>query len=412
MNDFLQIRIEEHKVKIVNNDISAFRAKDILRSGARAFDNAGRTTSASRVGEASYKGLVEECGANSAAALSSGSVPRGSQVQQWNLSEIGPRGNQVALKTAEEQAKHLSHGLPNFICQGHVSAASKQICYANSLGASLKLHHDTFSFNYEFRRKGSPNIADCFIGHENALAFNAKGDLDWIIELLQCFDEPALIQPGPHKVLMQPDYRSLNKVGESLRADLYCEGTALYSGRRGQKILSDKFSLNDLRFSPERGGLRPFDFEGSVAQGTATPLIAHGALEGLISDLKNEGRYGISSTANGFRGYNSSINLDFAHLALEPGQRSFRKILQDAGPVIVSVMAVGGDVTAQGDFSTPIQLSFLVKDGAVVGRLPALTMSSTLEKMFGSRLLEVAADGEYAHSPQPFLLAEMDIQIN
>src|SRR5690606_13618831 len=143
------------------------------------------------------------------------------------------------------------------------------------------------------------------------------------------------------------------------QADSYSEGTALYSGKLGEKVFSERLSISDLREAPERGAFAPFDFEGTLAKGKKTVLLENGVLKALVSDLKNEKRHGVKTTANGFRDYNSSVGLDFAHFSMEPGSRSFREILKDAGEVIVSFMAFGGDITAQGDFSTPIQLAFL-----------------------------------------------------
>jgi hypothetical protein len=91
--------------------------------------------------------------------------------------------------------------------------------------------------------------------------------------------------------------------------------------------------------------------------------------------------------------------------------RSFRDILKDAGTVVVCNMALGGDLTGQGDFSSPVQSAYLAKDGIIVGRLPALAMSSHLERMYGPELLEVACDGAYLSSVDPYLLCEMDLQV-
>ncbi len=210
---------------------------------------------------------------------------------------------------------------------------------------------------------------------------------------------------------MNPWSERNNKLAESLRADNYSEGTALYSGKRGQRILSQKLSVSDIKNDPARHGTKPFDYEGTVAGTPALKLIENGTIVNLISDLKHEKRYGIPTTANCFRGYNSTTGLKFSNLVIEPGQRSFREILKDAGEVIVSVMAFGGDYTADGGFSTPIQLAFLAKDGVIQGRLPPMAMNSRIDRMFGTELLEVASDGSCPGETDPYVLAEMDIQL-
>lgn len=409
MKDILKVHWTEHKVKIENGHVAAFRAKDITRTGARLFTG-GLVASASQVGPVSEGVLFEKCLAHKDAALPAEGIPTGSAKKSWDVRKKGNPG-EIALAAAKEHIALLGRELPNFIAQGQITVSSHEVAYTNELGADLRLAYDDFSFVYDLRRKGSPNIADAFLYHSDQTGFYSREDLGWQIELLRTFDQEVKISAGKKKVLMLPDARALGKVAEGLRADMYWEGTALYSKRLGEKIFSEKFSLSDLRWVPELGGLKPFDFEGNLAPSDRVSLLERGTLKALISDLRNEARHKVASTANGFRDYSSSVRLGFSHLAVEPGKRGFREILRDAGEVIVSCLTSGGDLTAQGDFSTPVQLAFLVRDGQVVGKLPALSIFSHIEKMFGADLLEVAANGPTKHSGQPYLLAEMDVQV-
>lgn len=410
MNDFLKFKTSEHKVKILNREVSAFRSKDLSRSGARMFTADGKVISASRLGTISDQDLLAGCEANRAIAFAAEGVPTQTLRRQWKLSQEKLSGD-TALKAAEEQIQYLVQNLPDFIFSGQVTASTHEITYSNSLGAELQMSYDDYGVSYEFRRKGSPNIADAFFGCNSSLGYAGVENLKWQVELFQAYDQKLDIKPGKHKVLMLADNRSLAKIGESLSADAYSEGTAIYSNRLGQKIFSDKFSVSDIRYRPERGGLRPFDCEGTIAPSAQTTLIERGVLKSLISDLKNAKRHGVASTGNGFRSYNSSTKLQFANLAVDPGLRSFREILKDAGQVIVSVIAVGGDLTAQGDFSTPVQLAFLSDGGVIQGRLPAMSMSSHIESMYGGDLLEVASDGVAKNSADPYLLVNMNLQV-
>lgn len=412
MNDLLTFRTRENKIKVLNQEISAFRAKDILRSGSRLFTPDGKVASASQVGVVSSDHLLTASLKNQVAALPAEAVPKGSAQKRWSHSQLGDQANEIALATAQEHIDYLVNGLPNFGFTGQVTTSTKHIVYTNSHGSDLQIEYDEYGFHYEFRRKGSPNIADAFFGHSDSVGFAGTQDLRWLVEMLQAYDQEVTVDPGRRKVLMIPEPRTILKIGESLRADSYYEGTALYSGRLGKKIFSDQFSLSDLKYLPERSCLGPFDFEGTLAAGPKLPLLDQGVLTGLISDLRNEKRHNMTSTANGFRDYHNSVRLQFSNLTLERGPRSFRTILKDAGEVIVCGMALGGDLTAQGDFSTPIQLAFLVKNGVVQGRLPPLSMSSHLERMYGTEFLEVASDSIFKQATDPYILCEMDIQVN
>lgn len=407
MHDFLKFKTQEHKVKIVNGEITAFRAKDITRTGARKFFD-GKVSSASVVGEVDSGSLLDKCDEHKDVAAKAEAIPRGTEKKQWNVCKRLDL-QAAALQAAQEQTKLLRKELPNFVVSGQLTSTRDIVHYQNDLGADLDLRYDQFGTSYEFRIKGSANILDSFHFESSTAGFAEEG-LNWQIELLQAFENEVTVAPGRHKVLMTPDYTVMNKIGESLRADNYNEGTALYSGKMGERLFSEKLNVSDLRYDANRGAIGPFDYEGSIAASTTAKLIEGGVIRRLISDLKNEARHGVESTANGFRQYNSSVKLAFSNLAIEPGPRSFREILKDAGDVIVTVMVFGGDLTSQGNYSSPIQLSFLSKGGKIVGRLPALSMSSHIQEMLGSQLLEIASNGAYPQSSSPYYLSEVDIQ--
>jgi len=411
MKDLLQFSSHEHKVKILNREISAFRSKSITRSGAREFTNQNTILTASQIGEVNSDQLFAACAQNQAAALPAEGKPTGQQKQSWKHTSNDESGMaDQALTAARDAIALLAKELPHFQISGQTMATTRSARYTNTKGADLVVEHNDYLLMTEFRRLGSPNIVDSFSASSNVSGFQIADDLSWTMELLKTYDQVIEIKPGRHRIMTVPDHRSLEKIGESLRADRYHEGTALYSGRQGQKIFSSKFSLSDLRWDPARSTLNPFDFEGTVAQTNSLSLITEGRLNGLISDLVNENRHGVKSTGNGFRGYNSSVKLGFSQLAVEPGKRSFREILKDAGEVIFTVMAFGGDLTAQGDFATPVQLAFLVRDGVVLGRIASASLNSHIERMYGNQLLEVAADAPTRGESSPLVLMEMDVQ--
>ena len=211
---------------------------------------------------------------------------------------------------------------------------------------------------------------------------------------------------------MLPDRSIMGKLSESCRIDMYHQGAALFSGKMKEKLFSEKFNLYDARNDIEHGVFAPFDFEGVEAASDRTELIKNGVFCGLVSDLRNAKKYKASSTANGFRSFDSAVQIGFPGLQIGFGQRNFREILKDAGEVIVLDLAIGGDLTDLGDFSTPVQLGYLVKNGEVVGRLPECSVSANIRNMFGSQLLEVAANGPYNDCSTPYLLMEMDVQVH
>lgn len=409
MKDILRTKITEHKVRIEGSEISAFRSKTVARTGARVFSD-GKVASAAQIGEVSEESLFSQCQANTDLALPAEIIPQSSLKKNWSFSKESRPLQDLTFEAAKESLDYLASGLPNFAITGTISSSDHSLSYSNDLGADLSVSHQMFSSGFEIRKKGSPNILDGWFGEASVLSYN-KEYLDWPIELFRHFDNEVKVSPGYHKVLMVTDQSIMAKLEESLQADSYHDGSALYSGKLGSTIFNKELSVSDYRVSNQLTVFSPFDGEGTVAGVEKRTLIENGTLKALVSDLKNEKRHGVKTTANGFRQYNTSVEIGFASLSIDPGSQSYREVLSSAGDVIVVQMAAGGDLTAQGNFSSPIQVGFLCRNGEVVGRLPALTMTAHIEEILGSRLLEITNGGPSNGSP-PYILTEMNILVN
>jgi predicted Zn-dependent protease len=170
--------------------------------------------------------------------------------------------------------------------------------------------------------------------------------------------------------------------------------------------------LYDINYAPEHGTYRKFDDEGTTRAITHLPLIEKGVFKNIIADLRNAKKYGVEATGNGMRNPDTAINTGFNKLVIGAGTRCTQDILKGLDECIVIFMGHGGDFTDKGDFSTPLQLSYLVKKGEIIGRLPQMTVKTTTQDMFGSRLIEIAADGFQKNHLSPSLFSEMDVYLN
>ena len=75
-------------------------------------------------------------------------------------------------------------------------------------------------------------------------------------------------------------------------------------------------------------------------------------------------------------------------------------------------MAVGGAFTDTGDYSTPVQNGFLLRYGTIMGKIPQVTLLSSVGKMFGSNLIEIAKDSISSVAPNPAIFTKMNVVIN
>jgi PmbA protein len=72
-------------------------------------------------------------------------------------------------------------------------------------------------------------------------------------------------------------------------------------------------------------------------------------------------------------------------------------------------MAAGGEFTDEGSYATPVQLGYLMKKGEYVGRLPQVTLKSTLQKMLGQDLMDVSKGSFSGLDSNPSLLMNMEL---
>lgn len=411
MRDKIEVYTQEQKVKIQSGELASSRSGEIYKFGVREFDPNGLLKSASAIGEISEEKINSQLEASELLGFSGkDQLPRSNQTREWNyINGSFSSLEQLSALTADILEK-TKKKIPHFIIQGYGKEIQEEVTYSNSLGACLKKKVKNHELVFDLRRRGSPNICDAYFFFNSFEGFNCEAQLDLTLSLLEAFDKEVEIKPGRHKTLMPPDMTMISKVGESLRADKYNEGSALFSGRLGQNIFGPTVSFKDCRDAVEFGGASPFDYEGEIAKADKTSLIQEGRFIGLISDLRNERKYGVPSTANGFRKYNSQVNLNFASLRLENGKRSVSDILHSQEEVIVPLLAFGGDLTEEGNFSTPIQLAFLVRDGKPVGQIKNLALSTSLDQFFGEDLIEISNTSSAGGGSNPYCLAHVEIQ--
>lgn len=88
-----------------------------------------------------------------------------------------------------------------------------------------------------------------------------------------------------------------------------------------------------------------------------------------------------------------------SRIKVKSGDKTLSEILNGKEAIYTVIMS-GGDCTNEGDFASPVQMSYLFKDGKIVGRLPELSVYGNIYEMFGEDYLGQTADrcyfGEHA----------------
>jgi PmbA protein len=169
------------------------------------------------------------------------------------------------------------------------------------------------------------------------------------------------IEPYGGELVLEP--KAVMSIVEILLGNFY--GDEVYYGRSrfsrlGEQVASESFTLVDDSTLDGLPGSYPFDGEGTPGQRTV--LLEGGTLKGFLLDHTYAALLGLKSTGNAVRSFRTTPSIGPSNLIVEPGEEN----LEDFEGVIVK--EVFGEHTANpvsGDFSLPVGLGYVVKDGEV-----------------------------------------------
>ncbi|MBY0413281.1 MAG: hypothetical protein K2Q18_03915 [Bdellovibrionales bacterium] len=407
--DILETSEESLTIDVVGGQINSSRNKNITKKGVRLFEGQKIYTT-SFVGKISDQEILKKAQGTKTVGINYDyDIPTFENMKMVDEESLKDPLYKIQ-ETLELTQERLARYSNEFVFNGKFERSYYNTSLKNEAGSILSRSGGGSSWYYLFKKVGSANLFDGYF-EESGRILDLEDVLDKNIPYLEAYNNLLTFQNGKYPVLFV-DGAKISKLTESLRADKYCEGSALYSGKLNEKILSKDFSLFDINYLPEKGILRKFDEEGVVRKIAKLPLIENGVLKNVIADLRNAKKYGVEATGNGRRSFDSPVGLGFNGLLIGKGSRSTQEILKGLNECVVVFMASGGDFTDKGDYSTPLQLAYLVKKGEIVGRLPQLTVKTTTEDMFNSRLIEIASDGFQKDKLNPSVFTEMDVYLN
>jgi len=93
-------------------------------------------------------------------------------------------------------------------------------------------------------------------------------------------------------------------------------------------------------------------------------------------------------------------------LNVKKADETFVELVGDE-PVIFVIMASGGDCTNNGDYATPVQMSYLMQNGKYIGKLPEFSMGGNIYEMLGDDYIGLSKD-KFAFN-QNVLICRMNI---
>ncbi|OIQ16481.1 MAG: hypothetical protein BM556_15175 [Bacteriovorax sp. MedPE-SWde] len=399
--------IEEYKkekstnltINVQADEINEIREVTLEKNSTRIFKD-GKIFSANYLGKVENDDLKKNALENTYGSLEFDYSLNDSVVNQ---SSFGKKLRDLdVVDLTKDLLSHFQKNLPDFIYSGKVDYNEVDTNLVVSSGIDIKQTESSVEGFLIMKRKGSPNIMDSALGFSIGDGNIDLSNFDNFIDLHKKFDNVVDVKSGRSPVIFVSEKDFLQKFSQSLSPESYHQGSAYYSDKLGEKLFNEKVNLVDVRVDESDGLFNIYDSEGEKLS-PELPLIENGVFKNIFYDKNMAKKYKATSTGNGKREFNSSVFPRAYHLDFVAGDKTYKELVASFEKVIVIIMAGGGDTTTNGDYSSPVQVGFVVENGNVVGRTPEITISGNIDQMMGEDFIAISSDKFYPTRSHSFM---------
>ncbi|AKI97962.1 metallopeptidase TldD-related protein [Kosmotoga pacifica] len=401
------LKTSQFAVNVEATRVDSIRKKDITKTAMRVYLE-------NKIGVAGGLGMVDEQELTEKAmeALEleiSYPVEPSSDLELNMVYHADFSSEEEFVHEIEELLAEMSRQQPDFSFSNKATLTTIEASIKNNLGLDL-FHRGTFlELGFAFKFKGSGNIFDGFIGYEG-LKYDRKEFMRITNEICEAYKNKIEdFKAGKYPVvflLSNPVF--LIKLYRDLHGLIFATGGSLLSGKIGQKLFNDTFTLYQTRNHID-GFFGPFfDAEGIVNKDFRYPLIENGILRSPYTDKKTAKIFNLPQTGAAAGEYDSVPDIGVSALSIKESDKTLKELL-DGREAIFVLIASGGDFTPDGSFATPVQLPLLFDGERFIGRLPELNISSNLFDMFGKNFIGVGKDNLTNLGPSKAVIMEMEV---
>jgi len=383
------------KLKILNNKIDAvFRSHD-TKTGIRLYDG-------KHIGVAGGIGKVDENALTNKAkdmlkfSIPYPLIPAKNSVKKIDLSnEFNITDKELADITQELLSK-LTKNYPDFSFSESISIEEGTESLKNDCATDLLYNYKSAQLNLGIKYKKSLNMFDGMVSNITRM-YTLEDAYAACIKSLDAFENKVDIKDSEKLPVIFYDDNLVSFFYEHLHGKMFGAKASMFSGKVDQKLFSDKFSLCINR-SPYDNFTCFFDGEGMMLDGNRVNLIENGVIKMPYASRKAAKDFGLTETASAFFIYDSVPDTSGEGMDIVSSGKTLKQLIGGQRAILVE-MALGGDYTAQGEYSTPAQIAYLWENGKRIGRLPQIALSSTVFDLFGKDFIGKATDGPYKNSP-------------
>ncbi|MCB0368440.1 MAG: hypothetical protein KDD45_03125 [Bdellovibrionales bacterium] len=403
--DILKVEDNSITIKAEANAIVSHKKSTIQKNGFRRFEN-NLVIQTSSLGEVSLDQLIHQ----SREYDGMGTKHDFGFAEGKKDHKYGKQIDDKCLSSFTEGLNYLSKKYSDFIFSGECVVSNKYASLKSSYGLDLSTSGGLIDWYFLYQRKGSGNMLDGYFFGLND-SDNIMASIKNQEKFINASFKTSKIDSGKYPVLFIDEKPTIKKLLESFQVNKYKENASLYNGQLDQKLFDTKVNIFDSGYDPSSGNYMFFDGEGTIREEDLY-LIKNGKFNSLISDLRNQAKFNVSSTGNGSRIYNRGVSLDFKGVRIKKGNSTWNNIIKNIPICIIAFVAAGGDSNDFGEYSTPVQVGYIFKYGELDGLAPQITVKTSIDNYLGKNLIDISSDGFVEDMPSGCIISEMEVLVN
>lgn len=203
------------------------------------------------------------------------------------------------------------------------------------------------------------------------------------VDMLKAEDAPA----GIMDVVMQNGWGGVlvhEAVGHPLEADNITKGVGAFTGKLGQKVASDLFTMVDDGSMPNARGTINYDDEGTQAKRNV--LIENGVLKGYMNDILSAKQLGMERTGNGRRESFRYIPIPrMTNTFIDQGETEPANILSSTKKGIYVQSLSGGSVNpVTGVFNFTCREAYQIENGKKTKPIKGATLIGSCQEVISN----------------------------
>jgi PmbA protein len=398
--------VQRIEAKVVQTKIDAIMRKNITKTGVRIYDGKYMGV-AGAVGNCDLKKLQEQAAANLELKIDYPFPPTKNLKKKVAFTQE-PIPAKDFIPEVEELLNQVQQANPQFSFSQKISWVSNAAKLTNTAGLNLDYANQYLEVSLLIKDKKSSNIMDAFFELESR-----RYQREVIIRQIKkiCDSYQKVIElPKQQRfpvVFFSTERLPVKKLLSDLNGWKIGTQSSQLADKMGKKVFHENFSFLQSHHPDDTMG--PFfDAEGTVNPGYKRALIKNGVPVSPYTDKKCAAKFKLPHSGSACADYDEVPSTGLSSWTIAESKHSIKALL-GGKPGILVYIAMGGDFSARGDFSTPVQLAYLFDGEKLLGRLPPISISSNLFDMFGHDYRGVSQERVMSLDRAHYLVMEMKV---